>query len=121
MAQTNIEHGSATTKPADPTKEGCTFAGWYTDETLTNAYDFDTAVTSDLTLYAKWEVIPEPEPEPETPVDNTDNTVDKENSAVVNADKNNVTGAIAGVSVGTAVLIVAGVTVGVVLAKKHRK
>ena len=46
--------GSAVAKPADPTREGCTFAGWYTDAACTKAYDFATAVTSDMTLYAKW-------------------------------------------------------------------
>ena len=46
--------GSAVSKPADPTREGYTFAGWYTDAACTKAYDFATAVTSDLTLYAKW-------------------------------------------------------------------
>lgn len=30
------------------------FAGWYTDEALTNEYDFNTAVTGDMTLHAKW-------------------------------------------------------------------
>ena len=46
--------GSAVTKPADPTREGYTFAGWYTDEACTEAYDFSVAVTADMTLYAKW-------------------------------------------------------------------
>ena len=46
--------GSTVTKPADPTREGYTFAGWYTDEACTEAYDFSTAVTADVTLYAKW-------------------------------------------------------------------
>ena len=46
--------GSAVAKPADPTREGYTFGGWYTDAACTKAYDFATAVTSDLTLYAKW-------------------------------------------------------------------
>lgn len=41
-------------KPADPTRDGYTFGGWYTDETCTQAYDFSTPVTADLTLYAKW-------------------------------------------------------------------
>lgn len=41
-------------KPADPTRDGCTFGGWYTDEACTQAYDFSTPVTADLTLYAKW-------------------------------------------------------------------
>lgn len=41
-------------KPADPTRDGYTFGGWFTDEACTQAYDFRTPVTADLTLYAKW-------------------------------------------------------------------
>lgn len=41
-------------KPADPTRDGYTFGGWFTDEARTQAYDFSTPVTADLTLYAKW-------------------------------------------------------------------
>lgn len=41
-------------KPADPTRDGYTFGGWYTDEACMQAYDFSTPVTADLTLYAKW-------------------------------------------------------------------
>ena len=52
-AQKVIAGGNATT-PADPTKPGYRFGGWYTDEALTSSYDFSAAVTADLTLYAKW-------------------------------------------------------------------
>ncbi|HZG58604.1 S-layer homology domain-containing protein [Paenibacillus sp.] len=41
------------TAPADPAKDGFIFLGWYT-EGLTDAYDFDAAVTANMTLYAKW-------------------------------------------------------------------
>lgn len=41
-------------KPADPTRDGYTFGGWFTDEACAQAYDFSTPVTADLTLYAKW-------------------------------------------------------------------
>ncbi len=51
--QTTAANGSVA-KPADPTREGYTFAGWYTDEACTEAYKFDAAVTADMTLYAKW-------------------------------------------------------------------
>lgn len=51
--QTTAANGSVA-KPADPTREGYTFGGWYTDEACTKAYDFSAAVTADLTLYAKW-------------------------------------------------------------------
>ena len=51
--QTTAANGSVA-KPADPTREGYTFGGWYTDEACTEAYDFSTPVAADMTLYAKW-------------------------------------------------------------------
>ncbi|MBQ3054738.1 MAG: InlB B-repeat-containing protein [Oscillospiraceae bacterium] len=42
------------TRPANPTKDGFTFGGWYADTALETPYDFNTAVTSNFTLYAKW-------------------------------------------------------------------
>lgn len=41
-------------KPDDPTKEGFTFDGWYLDLKLTDKFDFDTIITENTTLYAKW-------------------------------------------------------------------
>lgn len=42
--------------PADPEKEGFKFAGWFTDASLKNPFDFANALVSeDITLYAKWE------------------------------------------------------------------
>lgn len=52
-AQCVAKNGMATT-PTAPTATGYTFGGWYTDQTCTNTYDFNTEVTSDITLYAKW-------------------------------------------------------------------
>ena len=49
-----IASGGKATEPDDPTKATYTFGGWYTEIALTNLYDFDTAVTGNLTLYAKW-------------------------------------------------------------------
>ena len=54
-SQTIVDNGTATT-PTAPTKTGYTFAGWYTDAGCTNSYDFLTAVTESITLYAKWTV-----------------------------------------------------------------
>ncbi len=53
QAQT-VESGKTAAKPADPTKEGFTFGGWYADETCVTAFDFQKAVTADTTVYAKW-------------------------------------------------------------------
>ncbi len=53
VAQT-IEDGEKATKPTDPTKEGFVFDGWYQDATLSVVFSFDTPITADITLYAKW-------------------------------------------------------------------
>ena len=51
-------YGARIAKPADPQKDGYTFAGWYKDVACTdgNAFDFtlDKMGISNLTLYAKW-------------------------------------------------------------------
>lgn len=46
-----ITSGSTATEPADPTRTGYTFDGWYNGETL---YNFATPVTEALTLTAHW-------------------------------------------------------------------
>ncbi|MDR0476269.1 MAG: InlB B-repeat-containing protein [Treponema sp.] len=49
------------TKPADPTKDGYTFGGWYTENTFVNVFDFEnTDVTENLDLYAKWNAVVTP-------------------------------------------------------------
>jgi len=40
-------------QPADPTKEGYTFIGWYNGE---SEWNFETPVTENLTLTAKWQI-----------------------------------------------------------------
>ncbi len=54
VASQTVAGGEKAVKPANPTKAGYTFAGWYYNKALTVAYDFGTAVESDLTLYAAW-------------------------------------------------------------------
>lgn len=44
----------AATEPTDPTRAGYTFAGWFTDQALTQPYDWSKLVTVSMTLYAKW-------------------------------------------------------------------
>lgn len=47
-----INKGECATLPLEPTKDGYTFAGWYSGET---AWDFATPITADTALTAKWE------------------------------------------------------------------
>ena len=55
-----VEYGLTATKPADPTLKGYTFAFWYLgeDEQNATAYDFNTPVTENITLTAKWHITP---------------------------------------------------------------
>ena len=46
--------GGKVTAPTAPTATGYTFGGWYKEANCTNAFDFNTAITADITLYAKW-------------------------------------------------------------------
>ncbi|WP_010243550.1 InlB B-repeat-containing protein [Acetivibrio cellulolyticus] len=43
--------------PTPPQKEGYIFENWYSDEALTEVFDFNTPITTDITLYAKWTLI----------------------------------------------------------------
>ena len=47
--------GEFATAPTAPTKTGYTFEAWYEDEELKTEFDFETHITKDVTLYAKWE------------------------------------------------------------------
>lgn len=57
FADQTIEHGKPidTDKLTIPTVEGYTFDGWYADDTRTKEFDFSTPITSNTTVYAKWE------------------------------------------------------------------
>lgn len=52
-AASQIRANTPATRPADPTKEGYTFIGWYNGE---EKWNFADAVATDLTLTAKWQV-----------------------------------------------------------------
>ena len=55
IAPVTVKEGEKVSEPTPaPTKEGFTFDGWYTDDTYTTKYNFEDAVTKNITLYAKW-------------------------------------------------------------------
>lgn len=47
-----IEEGNKATKPSDPVKDGFTFDGWLDNNS--DAFNFDTPIMSNITLYANW-------------------------------------------------------------------
>lgn len=57
ISSVSVEHGNGVSKPTDPTKEGYTFDGWYTDAAYTNKYTlWGDSITGNTTFYARWNV-----------------------------------------------------------------
>ena len=55
VAPQNVNAGEKLKEPTPaPTREGFTFDGWYEDSTFSTKFNFDTPITDNMTLYAKW-------------------------------------------------------------------
>lgn len=51
-----LQYGTVLKAPKNPETEGKVFLGWYTDDNCTERFYFDgKTISSDITLYAKWE------------------------------------------------------------------
>ena len=50
----NVPYNGTATDPGELTEDGYTFGGWYADEDRTIEFDFNTPITSNTTVYAKW-------------------------------------------------------------------
>ena len=61
VADMQVARNTVVKAPADPTRSGYKFLGWYTDEELTNKYTFSERLFENLTLYAAWEKTAETE------------------------------------------------------------
>ena len=56
-----VKYGEKVTPPTDPEAKGYQFEGWYTQENGGEKFDFNQAITEDVTVYAHWsEVKPDP-------------------------------------------------------------
>src|SRR5574344_400692 len=50
-----VDYGTKFAQPTDPTMTGYTFGGWYASSNFSGSiFNFTAALTSDVTLYAKW-------------------------------------------------------------------
>lgn len=51
----NVKYNGTAKDPGKLKAEGYTFIGWYADEAHKTKFDFSTPITSNTTVYAKWE------------------------------------------------------------------
>ena len=65
VADQKVKKGEKAKKPTDPTREGYSFVNWFEDSALATVFDFNQAIVSDLTLYAKWDRNSDPGPGPQ--------------------------------------------------------
>lgn len=54
VASQSVVKNAKATQPSDPSRTNYVFGGWYLDSGFSNQYNFNSAVTSSFTLYAKW-------------------------------------------------------------------
>ena len=50
-----VKAGETVSKPADPTRTGYNFTGWFTAKNGSTKFDFATPITANTTIYAGWE------------------------------------------------------------------
>ncbi|HBN12349.1 MAG TPA: hypothetical protein DD415_01895 [Clostridiales bacterium] len=49
-----VKYNQTVEEPAELSRSGYDFAGWYKDSECNNAFDFNTPITADTELFAKW-------------------------------------------------------------------
>jgi len=80
VASVTAEYDTVIAQPANPTRSGYTFRGWFSDAALTAPWSFATdPVKGNITLYAKWvrdqADAPQEPAEPTEPAESADNGI----------------------------------------------
>lgn len=52
--EVEVVHGEKVAMPADPSRAGFTFNGWYLETTYETVFDVDTLINDDLEVFGKW-------------------------------------------------------------------
>ena len=79
-----VEANGYAVRPLDPIRASYRFGGWFSDAACTQAYDFDTPVTGDLILYAKWTSISNSNSSSSS--NSSDNTGNSQTTTTINPD-----------------------------------
>lgn len=54
VSSQNVKNGEMVKEPENPVRDKYVFDGWYSDESLSERFDFSKTIDSNITLYAKW-------------------------------------------------------------------
>lgn len=121
--KTNVEYNTMITAPADPTREGYTFDGWYKDAACTQKFDFENdKITEETTLHAKWTAVSTETPGDSGSTDNgtTDNNAgNTDNGSSDKTEEKNGCGSAIAAPVAMIASAVLMVGVALVIRKKH--
>ncbi|MDR2739829.1 MAG: InlB B-repeat-containing protein, partial [Treponema sp.] len=63
MAAVTAEAEAAVSKPADPSRPGYTFRGWFSEETGGTLYSWPYTLNANVTMHAQWRAEGEPPPQ----------------------------------------------------------
>ncbi len=99
-----VKEGEKAVEPDAPTKDGYEFQGWYKSKTYAVAFSFDTFITTDYELFAKWGTSSETSSEPmdssetsseqmdsfESSSESTDSSTDEDSSHPIDSSEQTV-------------------------------